>query len=169
MLHYRLPEDASREIPQLAERPCREYYKRLSPKLSGQGITPEHIVRLRDAVYCRESKIPLLTPEAAYTALSKRDDYMDRQMGYGAYIPELKGVLPDFHACNAVELAEGVLLFSPTPKGDRLLHTMMGEIASNFFDARMKQTAMKMYQLPLFDPLWKGNVDAYKPGMIVEN
>lgn len=117
MLHYRLPEDASREIPQLAERPCREYYKRLSPKLSGQGITPEHIVRLRDAVYCRESKIPLLTPEAAYTALSKRDDYMDRQMGYGAYIPELKGVLPDFHACNAVELAEGVLFSAPRPKG----------------------------------------------------
>lgn len=102
------------KVPQLAERSCREYFSRLSPKLSERGITPANVVRLRDAVYCREKNIPLLTPEATYSVISKRDDYMDTQMGYGAYIPELKGVLPDFRACNAVELSEGVLLFSLT-------------------------------------------------------
>ena len=157
------------KVPQLAERSCREYFSRLSPKLSERGITPANVVRLRDAVYCREKNIPLLTPEATYSVISKRDDYMDTQMGYGAYIPELKGVLPDFRACNAVELSEGVLLFSLKVKGDKLLQTLMRDIASNFFDSRMNQSVMKFHQVPLFDPFWKPYVDRYKQGMIVDN
>lgn len=157
------------KVPQLAERSCREYFSRLSPKFAEQGVIPAHIVRLRDAVYCREKYIPLLTPEAAYSVISKRDDYMDTQMGYGAYIPELKGVLPDFHACNAVELSDGVLLFSPTVKGDKLFQTLMRDIASNFFDSRMNQSVMKFHQVPLFDPFWKPYVDRYKQGIIVDN
>lgn len=157
------------KVPQLAERSCREYFSRLSPKLSERGITPANVVRLRDAVYCREKNIPLRTPEATYSVISKRDDYMDTQMGYGAYIPELKGVLPDFRACNAVELSEGVLLFSLTVKGDKLLQTLMRDIASNFFDSRMNQSVMKFHQVPLFDPFWKPYVDRYKQGMIVDN
>lgn len=157
------------KIPQLAERSCREYFSRLSPKLAERGITPTNVVRLRDAVYCREKNIPLLTPEAAYSVISKRDDFMDTQMGYGAYIPELKAVLPDFHACNAVEFPEGVLLFSPTVKGDKLFQTLMRDIASNFFDSRMNQSVMKFHQVPLFDPFWKPYVDRYKQGMIVDN
>lgn len=152
MLHYRLSKSEIQKIPQLAERACREYFSRVSPKLTEHGITPRRIVRLRDAVYCREKQIPLLTPEAEYTAISKRNDYLDKQMGYGAYIPELKGVLPDFRACNAVQLSKGVLLFSPSVKGDKLLHTLMRDIASDFFDAGMKETVMHLYQVPLFDP-----------------
>lgn len=90
-------------------------------------------------------------------------------MGYGAYIPELKDVLPDFRACNAVELSEGVLLFSPSVKGDKLLHTLMRDIAAGFFDMNMNQTVMKFYQVPLFDPSWKPYVDTYRQGMSVDN
>ena len=157
------------KVPQLTERSCREYFSRLSPKLAEQGITPAHIVRLRDAVYCREKHIPLLTPEAAYSVISKRDDYMDAQMGYGAYIPELKGVLPDFHACNAVEFPEGVLLFSPTVKGDKMLQTLMREIASDFFDPKMNKSYMKFYQLPLFDLPLRDQVDKWRPPLINDN
>lgn len=157
------------KVPQLAERSCREYFSRLSPKFAEQGVTPAHIVRLRDAVYCREKYIPLLTPEAAYSVISKREDYMDTQMGYGAYIPELKGVLPDFHACNAVELSDGVLLFSPTVKGDKMLQTLMRDIASDFFNPRMDKSYMKFHQLPLFDLSLRDQVDKWRPPLINDN
>lgn len=160
MLHYRLPESAAENVPGLAERPGREYFARVCPDLIRIGIVPEHIVRLRDAVYCRETGIELLTPEAGHTALSRRSDYGDKQMGYGACIPELKGVLPDFRACNAVELSEGVLLFSPSAKGDKLLQCLMRESASVFFDPNMNQTAMKCGLLPLFDHSLRRFVDA---------
>lgn len=163
LLHYRLPENTAREVPELAERSGRDYFRHLAAVFSRQGIAPQNIVRLRDAVFCREKQIPLLGFDAEHIMLAKRPDYLKTQQGYGAYLPELRGVLPEFKACNAVRMEQGVLLFSRSDKGDKLLGDLLQYHSLHFFDPELKEKSIGVYQLPLFDPSLKSLVDRYTP------
>ncbi len=63
LLHYSLPSDLIWQVPKLAARPSRDYFSAVIPGLTEHGVYPANIVRLRDAVFCREKNISLAGPE----------------------------------------------------------------------------------------------------------
>lgn len=159
MLHYVLPESANQSIPQLAARPDRDYFEKLTDEFVRRDITPFRTVRLRDAVFCCEKRIPLLAPEANHSALIKRKDYQAAMVGYGQ-TPELQAVLPPFKTCMAVSTPRGTLLFSDSPAGSARFRDFRMCLLYHYFDEPFIDKA-SLFRLPLFDRSLKGYIDCF--------
>lgn len=120
------------------------------PELRRHGIFPEGIVRLRDAVFCREHDLPVTTEHAALVG----------HPDYAAYVrqvddPDLRLVLPRFKAWTAVETPKGVLLFSQSEQGERRFRDFMQYASDRFYDPAFTVDELRIYDLPKFDPSLK--------------
>ena len=52
-----------------------DYLLRLGPVLAKENIQPVNVMRLRDAAFCIEHRIPLFTEEAEHRALRNNEEY----------------------------------------------------------------------------------------------
>lgn len=120
------------------------------PELRRHGIFPEGIVRLRDAVFCREHDLPVTTEHAVLVGHSAYAAYM-RQVDD----PDLQLVLPRFKAWTAVETPKGILLFSQTEQGERRFRNFMQYVADHFYNTAFAVDELRIYDLPHFDPSLK--------------
>ena len=120
------------------------------PELRRHEIFPENIVRLRDAVFCREHNLPVTTEHAA---LGGHPDYA----AYARQVddPDLQLVLPRFKAWTAVETPKGVLLFSQSDQGKRRFRDFMQYVADRFYNTAFAVDELRIYDLPKFDPSLK--------------
>ena len=155
MLHYVLPET----VDLTTERPDRDFFRNMVDELIRWKHFPFGIVRLRDAMYCREKQLPLLIPQSQYAQLYMRKDYRKTMESYGE-TPELHTVLPPFQTYEAIQFKEGALLFSRTPKGESLLRSFRKWLLHHFFDSQIPDSIGR-WHLPLFDHSLKNMVDRF--------
>lgn len=155
MFYYVLPET----VDLTTARPDRDFFRNMVDELIRWKHFPFGIVRLRDAVYCREKQFPLLIPQSQYAQLYMRKDYRKTMESYGE-TPELHTVLPPFQTYEAIQFKEGALLFSRTPKGESLLRSFRKWLLHHFFDSQIPDSIGR-WHLPLFDHSLKNMVDRF--------
>lgn len=164
MFHYHFSEEQIPRIKSLDGMHRRDFFQKLRPALLEEGITPLHILPLDRALYLHIHCKPLLAscrdiPTLALSDLFARDGNPDF---------ELNLARPPFRAYTAVKTCQGVLLFTPTPKGARLLEGFMQNIADNFFLPQMPETEITISKLPAFDSELQDFADLcplYKPSL----
>lgn len=134
---------------------------RLWPVLTQNRIVPSHVIRLRDALYCKERNIGPLTEQARPENLSLREDYRQTQDRYGAYDPERGFPLTEFKSHTAAVTDQGTWLFSHTIQGEKALRGLMQYAAANFFDADKAFERLSLHELPLFDKDLEASADTF--------
>lgn len=162
MFHYHFSEEQLPRLKSLDGMHRRDFFQKLRPALLEEGIAPSHILPLDRALYLYTHNQPLLSSFQDVPSLTLRDLFArDGNPDF-----ELNLARPPFRAYTAVKTCQGVLLFTPTPKGARLLEGFMQNIADNFFLPQMPETEIIISKLPAFDPEWKDFADLcplYKP------
>lgn len=128
-----------------------DYLERLCPVLEREKIYPLGIVRLRDAAFCEERSIVLLSSSAEHTALLENNDYkrMGHRFGMGGDV--IRNGLEAFPTCVAVEYRQKVLLLRKTNKGDTALEEFLNDLTVHFFDGKQKPEELRLHEMAPLD------------------
>lgn len=120
----------------------REYFREMLPALQQNQIHPLQILTLRDACQAIQAGVRVDMP--------KKEKLIDLFTS-NRVEDELNLVLPPFQCWKAVSTCQGTLLFSNSPKGNRLLEHYLQYQADHFYNPQMPQTQLVIGLLPKFD------------------
>lgn len=141
------------QLDQIREQPFVPYLRMLRYDLPQQApykdldsilhtLSPTYAVTTWEAQYCMEKGIPLLSEQSSWFGLTARDDFPQRQdvffMLRGAAARGTTGYM-------AVELPEGVLLFSNSAKGKENFRSLRQYMADHYFNPGFKYFALTTY------------------------
>ena len=104
-----------------------DYLLRLGPVLAKENIQPVNVMRLRDAAFCIEHRIPLFTEEAEHRALRNNEEYNRLADRYGTDRFVIRGGQAIFLHTQPLNV-EVIFFFSPKQKQGMQLCTIISSI-----------------------------------------
>jgi len=139
-----------KNIPTRRQGDNSNYIHRLTPNKMASDARPVKVVLLRDAVFCRQCGIELLSPEAEHAHLIKRSNYekITKLRYNGVFLPsndERKKVI-------AVETDKGILLFSNNDKGIGGMVRLLQYYEREFFKALKTENRLRIYDVNGLNP-----------------
>lgn len=157
MMEYRFANP--KQIPPFTNTDNSHYLSLLLPVTESSGIWPEHVIRLRDAVFCQMNGIDPLSPEGAHDRLLgyKFDDEKSREK----YEYLLSETCYDFPCWKALDTAYGVLLFSESDRGAIAYQLYREYINLYCNDPKLKIDSLNEYRVPMFMTSFVGYVDKF--------
>lgn len=124
-----------------------DYLLRLSPVLARENIQPVNVMRLRDAAFCIEHRIPLFTEEAEHRVLRNNEEYNRLADRYGTDRFVIRGGQAIFPTYTAVECGSDIFLFTKTRTGDAALHDYLQYQANSFFGDKLQPDKLRLYDI----------------------
>lgn len=129
------------KIPKIDSKDNADYFKRLLAVTEPLDIHPSHIVPLRDAAYCVQHGIPLLSPDSehrfVYPAREREMRQADRH-DTGNEFPVYKYVKTNTDA----------LLFTRSPEGRKAYRKYLQTIADGMFTGNREGQILRVMDIP---------------------
>lgn len=139
LVHYRFDEPTGIPAWNEEEEPLQVYYKRLETVIQEQRLKPLNTCRLYPAMYCYQNGLDPLLPENSLRELKKSQNYQFAASQYSGYEWD--------YGYKGIQTDRGVVLFDNTERGETLHHRYKSFFLSNFFDARLDITFLRMIEL----------------------
>lgn len=149
LVHYQFSDEQLPRLPLSIERNV-NYFRTMLPAINKQGVEPLHTLPLERACLLYDRDKPIL---ATYDQVptSKVRDFTTSGSNNA---PEMLKARPPFNAYNAVEIEQGVLLFTPTIRGLEKLENFLQYTADHFFNSVgvLSSLTMSIHRIPAFNP-----------------
>lgn len=129
------------KVPKIDSQDNADYFKRLLAVTEPLDIHPTHIIPLREAAYCVEKGIPLLSPDSAHRFVGpamERETLQADQYDTGNPFPVYKYVKTNTDA----------LLFTRSPEGRKAYRNYLQTIADGLLSGNREGQTLRVMDIP---------------------